>query len=78
MRRWSRQLLGRGVVRFAKLRRSIPSEKFELVFKNLFEALFVERMDQVDVFSKYMNDQEFRQVVTSWQSSEAYQRIRNP
>ena len=55
-----------------------PGEKFELVFKNLLEALFIERMDQnEDIFAKFMNDKDFQQVVTSWLSSEAYKRIRN-
>lgn len=34
-----------------------PGDKFELVFKNLLEALFVERMDQnEEIFARFMND----------------------
>ena len=37
-----------------------PEDKFELVFKNLLEHLFVERMDQnEEIFVRYMNDTKF-------------------
>jgi type I restriction enzyme R subunit len=54
-----------------------PGDKFELVFKNLLDALFVERMDQnEDIFVRFMNDAAFQKVVTNWLSSEAYKRLR--
>jgi type I restriction enzyme, R subunit len=54
-----------------------PGDKFELVFKNLLETLFVERMDQnEEIFIKFMNDPAFRKLVTSWLSSEAYEKLR--
>jgi type I restriction enzyme, R subunit len=54
-----------------------PGDKFELVFKNLLEALFVERMDQnEEIFARYMNDKSFQKVVTGWLSSEAYRKLR--
>lgn len=54
-----------------------PGDKFELVFKNLLETLFVERMDQnEDIFVRFMNDAPFQKVVTAWLASEAYQRLR--
>jgi type I restriction enzyme R subunit len=54
-----------------------PSDKFELVFKNLLEALFVERMDQnEDIFVRFMNDPVFQKLVTAWLSSEAYKKLR--
>lgn len=54
-----------------------PSDKFELVFKNLLEALFVERMDQnEDIFVRFMNDAAFQKLVTAWLSSEAYKKLR--
>jgi len=54
-----------------------PGDKFELVFKNLLEALFVERMDQnEEIFARFMNDKAFQKVVTGWLASEAYQRLR--
>jgi type I restriction enzyme R subunit len=55
-----------------------PGDKFELVFKNLLETLFVERMDQnEEIFAKFMNDQGFQKIVTSWLSTEAYKRLRD-
>lgn len=54
-----------------------PGDKFELVFKNLLEALFVERMDQnEEIFARFMNDKSFQRIVTGWLSSEAYQKLR--
>jgi type I restriction enzyme R subunit len=54
-----------------------PGDKFELVFKNLLEALFVERMDQnEEIFARFMNDKAFQKTVTRWLSSEAYARLR--
>lgn len=54
-----------------------PSDKFELVFKNLLDTLFVERMDQnEEIFVRFMNDLPFQKVVTAWMASEAYKRLR--
>jgi type I restriction enzyme, R subunit len=54
-----------------------PEDRFELVFKNLLEALFMERMDQnEEIFARFMNDKSFQKVVTGWLSSEAYQKLR--
>lgn len=54
-----------------------PEDKFELVFRNLLERLFVERMDQnEEIFVRYMNDAPFRDVVSAWMASEAYRRLR--
>ena len=55
-----------------------PETKFELVFKNLIERLFVERMDQnEEIFVRYMNDPSFKEVVSEWLSSQAYHRLRD-
>jgi type I restriction enzyme R subunit len=54
-----------------------PEDKFELVFRNLLERLFVERMDQnEEIFVRYMNDASFRDIVSGWMASEAYRRLR--
>jgi type I restriction enzyme R subunit len=54
-----------------------PGDKFELVFKNLLEILFVERMDQnEEIFGRFMNDAAFQKLVTGWLASEAYKRLR--
>jgi type I restriction enzyme R subunit len=55
-----------------------PEDKFELVFKNLLQTLFVERMDQnEDIFVRFMNDPAFQKTVTAWMASEAYRRLRS-
>src|SRR5712691_6253320 len=54
-----------------------PGDKFELVFRNLLERLFVERMDQnEEIFVRFMNDVPFQKIVTTWMASEAYRRLR--
>jgi type I restriction enzyme R subunit len=54
-----------------------PGDKFELLFKNVLEKLFVDRMDQnEDIFVRFMNDAPFQKVVTTWMAEEAYRRLR--
>jgi type I restriction enzyme R subunit len=54
-----------------------PGEKFELLFKNVLEKLFVDRMDEnEDIFVRFMNDVSFQKVVTTWMAEEAYRRLR--
>ncbi len=54
-----------------------PGDKFELVFRNLLERLFAERIDQnEEIFVRFMNDTPFQKIVTSWMASEAYRRLR--
>ena len=58
---------------------SNPGEKFELLFKNLLEALFIERMDQnEEIFARFMNDKAFQGLVTNWLAAEAYTKLRRP
>ncbi len=48
-----------------------PGGKFELIFKNLLENLFVERMDQnEEIFVRFMNDAPFQNVVTEWMAGQ--------
>ncbi|GAB5544301.1 MAG: DEAD/DEAH box helicase family protein [Sandaracinaceae bacterium] len=55
-----------------------PSDKFTLVFKQLVESLFMERIDQnEDIFVRYMNDKGFQRAVTDWMASEAYRKLRD-
>jgi type I restriction enzyme, R subunit len=52
-------------------------DKFELLFKNVLERIFVDRMDQnEDIFVRFMNDMSFQKVVTTWMAEEAYRRLR--
>ena len=53
-----------------------PQDKFALVFNNLLETLFIERMEQnEEVFGRYMNDPAFQKVITAWMSDEVYRRL---
>ena len=53
-------------------------EKFALVFKNILQSHFIERIDQnEEIFSRFMNDLTFQTIVTKWLSSEAYKKL-NP
>ena len=54
-----------------------PDDKFKLVFRNLLEHLFADRMDQnEEIFIRFMNDPAFQSVVTDWMASEAYRKLR--
>jgi type I restriction enzyme R subunit len=54
-----------------------PGEKFELLFKNVLDKLFVDRMDQnEEIFVRFMNDVPFQKIVTTWMADEAYRRLR--
>jgi type I restriction enzyme R subunit len=53
-----------------------PEDKFALVFTNMLETLFIERMEQnEEVFARYMNDPAFQNVITTWLSDEVYRRL---
>jgi type I restriction enzyme R subunit len=54
-----------------------PEDKFTLVFKNLLQSLFVERMDQnEEIFARFMNDPAFQKMVTGWLATEAYGKLK--
>jgi type I restriction enzyme R subunit len=53
-----------------------PGDKFELLFRNVIEELFVDRMDQnEEIFVRFMNDVHFQKVVATWMAEEAYRRL---
>jgi type I restriction enzyme, R subunit len=55
-----------------------PGDKFELVFRNLLEQLFVERIDQnEEIFVRFMNNESFQQAVTERLAADAYRRFRS-
>ena len=44
-----------------------PMDKFQLVFSQVLESLFIERMELNEVlFVRYMNDPEFKELVSHW------------
>ncbi len=51
-------------------------EKFSLLFKQLLESLFIERMDQnEEIFARYMNDKGFQNIVAQLLGSEVYHKL---
>jgi type I restriction enzyme R subunit len=53
-----------------------PIDKFQLVFKEIVERLFIERMDlNEDLFARYMNNPEFQQLVSGWLGQQVYAKI---
>jgi type I restriction enzyme, R subunit len=52
---------------------------FDLLFKQVLQLLFVERIDQNEaIFAQYMNDSTFQKFVTDGLSEEVYQRLSKP
>ncbi len=53
-----------------------PIDKFQLVFSQVLESLFIERMElNEDLFARYMNDPEFKELVSQWLGQQVYSRI---
>jgi len=53
-----------------------PEDKFSLVFDNLLETYFIERMEQnEEIFARFMNEADFQKMVTRWISSQVYNRL---
>jgi type I restriction enzyme R subunit len=53
-----------------------PLDKFKLVFGQILESLFIERMDMNEgVFAKFMNDREFQDVVAERLAQQTYARL---
>lgn len=53
-----------------------PIGKFQLVFGEILESLFIERMDlNEDLFAKYMNDPEFKELAAEWLGQQVYEKI---
>lgn len=50
-----------------------PIDKFQLVFGEILESFFIERMDlNEDLFARYMNDPEFKALVSAWLGQQVY------
>jgi type I restriction enzyme, R subunit len=55
-----------------------PEDKFSLVFTNLLETFFIERMEQnEEIFARFMNEADFQKMVTAWISKQVYERFRD-
>jgi type I restriction enzyme R subunit len=54
-------------------------DKFQLVFRQVLESLFIERMDMnEDLFARFMNEPEFQEVVAEGLGQKVYERIPKP
>jgi type I restriction enzyme R subunit len=53
-----------------------PVEKFQLVFRQVLESLFIDRMEMnEELFAKFMNDKEFRGLVAKGLGQRVYARL---
>ncbi|MDS4029523.1 MAG: type I restriction endonuclease [Candidatus Contendobacter sp.] len=53
-----------------------PFDKFQLVFRQVLESLFIERMEMnEEMFARFMNEGEFQDVVAQWLGQQVYQRF---
>jgi type I restriction enzyme R subunit len=53
-----------------------PFDKFQLVFRQVLESLFIERMEMnEEMFARFMNEGEFQEVVAQWLGQQVYQRF---
>jgi type I restriction enzyme, R subunit len=51
-------------------------DKFQLVFRQILESLFVERMElNEELFSEYMSKPDMQKVVTKWLGNQVYERL---
>jgi type I restriction enzyme R subunit len=51
-------------------------DKFQLVFRQVLESLFIERMDMnEDLFARFMNEPEFQEVVAKGLGQKVYERL---
>jgi type I restriction enzyme, R subunit len=56
--------------------RANPIGKFQLVFRQILESLFIERMDtNKDLFARFMHEGDFQRVVAQWLGEEVYARL---
>jgi type I restriction enzyme R subunit len=53
-------------------------DKFQLVFQQVLESLFIERMElNEDLFTDYMSKPDLQHLVAKWLGSQVYERFRN-
>jgi type I restriction enzyme, R subunit len=53
-----------------------PIEKFQLVFGQVLESLFIERMDlNEELFARFMSDPEFQRIVARGLGERVYERL---
>ena len=51
-------------------------EKFQLVFRQVLESLFIERMElNEELFTDYMSKTDMQELVSKWLGSQVYDRL---
>ena len=51
-------------------------DKFQLVFRQILESLFIERMElNEELFSDYMSKPEMQELVSKWLGNQVYERL---
>ncbi len=51
-------------------------DKFQLVFRQVLESLFIERMDlNEELFTDYMGKPDMQELVSKWLGSQVYDRL---
>ncbi len=56
--------------------RANPADKFQLLFREALESLFIERMDlNEELFTSYMSNPELQAVVSKWLGEQVYRRF---
>jgi type I restriction enzyme, R subunit len=51
-------------------------DKFQLVFSEILESIFIERMElNEELFTRYMSDPEFKQLVAQWLGQQVYNKV---
>jgi type I restriction enzyme R subunit len=64
--------------RLKRAARANPEDKFKLVFEQMLETLFAERIDQnEEIFAKFMNNPAFKNAVAMWLGHEVYGKLSN-
>lgn len=65
-----------GVDTLKQAAESNPIDKFQMVFKQVLQSLFIERMDlNEELFANYMNESEFQDVVSEWLGQKVYSKL---
>ena len=56
-----------------------PADKFQLVFREALESIFIERMDlNEELFTKYMGNPDLQELVSKWLGEQVYKRFSEP
>ena len=53
-----------------------PFDKFQLVFNEILESIFIERMElNEELFARYITDSEFKELVAKYLAQQVYNKI---